>query len=203
LWAFNVTYVPNDIAEYGGAAWISLTTNTFSTCPDHPTDWALFVDKGQPGNDGATGATGVTGATGATGPGTALTVTAAPSNQAYTGATVSLTYGESLVPGDLVYLKSDGAAWKADADAAGLYPVMGMAMETAASGTHVVLLNGIYRDDSRYNFTVGGVVYLSTAAGGETQTQPSGTDNVIQAVGVATHADRIYFRPDLTYITHI
>jgi hypothetical protein len=129
-------------------------------------------------------------------------LTEAPANQAYSGITVSMTYGESLAAGDLVYFKSDGTVWKADANAAGLYPVMGMAVETAASGSHVVLLQGIYRDDTRYAFTVGGAVYLSTTAGAETQTQPSATDDVIQVVGVATHADRIYFKPDLSYITH-
>ncbi len=149
---------------------------------------------------GTSGYSGISGFSGYSGVLPALTE--APSNQAFTGISVSMTYGESLVPGDLVYFKSDGKVWKADADAAGLYPCMGMAMETASSGSHVVLLNGIYRDDSRYNFTVGGVVYLSTTAGTETQTQPSATDNVIQVIGIATHADRIYFNPDLSYITH-
>lgn len=131
-----------------------------------------------------------------------LVLTEAPSDQAYTGTYVSLTYGESLVPGDPVYFKSDGKVWKADADGTGTYPCMGLAMETASSGSHVVLLHGIYRDDTRYNWTVGGVVYLSTTAGSLTQTQPSATDNVVQVVGIATHADRIYFNPSMDYITH-
>jgi peptidoglycan/xylan/chitin deacetylase (PgdA/CDA1 family) len=66
-WAFNVTYVPDDLVQYGGAVWISKTTNTFSTCPDHPNDWALFADKGQTGATGPTGAKGDTGTTGAKG----------------------------------------------------------------------------------------------------------------------------------------
>lgn len=132
-----------------------------------------------------------------------LALTEAPANQSYTGMTVSMIYGESLVPGDLVYFKSDGKVWKADANVVGLYPVMGLALETAASGAHLVLLHGIYRDDTRYAFTVGGVVYLSIFAGVETQVQPTDIDNVIQVVGVATHADRIYFNPQLDYITHV
>lgn len=130
-------------------------------------------------------------------------LTAAPSNQSYSGETISMTYGESIVPGDILYLKSDGAVWKADANAATLYPAIGLALETASSGSHLVLLRGIYRDDSRYAFTVGGVVYLSTTAGGETQTAPAATDDVTQVLGVATHADRIYFNPSLNYITHV
>ncbi len=124
-------------------------------------------------------------------------------NQTVSGLTVSMTYGESLVPGDLLYFKSDGKVWKADANAAGLYPAMGMALETAGSGSHLVLLHGIYRDDSRYNFTIGGVVYLSTDAGVETQVQPSAADNAIQVVGIATHTDRIYFKPSMDYLTHV
>lgn len=130
-------------------------------------------------------------------------LTAAPANQGYSGETISLTYGESIVPGDILYIKSDGAVWKADANAATLYPAVGLALETASSGAHLVLLRGIYRDDSRYAFTVGGVVYLSTTAGGETQTAPSATDDVVQVLGVATHADRIYFNPSLNYITRV
>jgi hypothetical protein len=129
-------------------------------------------------------------------------ITEAPANQSYSGLTIAMTYGESISIGDLLYFKSDGSVWKADANAAGLYPVMGLALETGSSGSRLVLLHGIYRDDSRYAFTVGGPVYLSTTAGGETQTQPSATDDVIQVVGIATHADRIYFNPDLSYITH-
>ncbi|MCX6702767.1 MAG: hypothetical protein NTW60_02780 [Candidatus Wolfebacteria bacterium] len=123
------------------------------------------------------------------------------------GFTISMAYGESLVPGDLLCFKSDGKVWKADADVhlpEKLYPVMGLALETAESGSHLVLLHGIYSNAGRYAFaTVGGFVYLSTGAGIETQIQPSDTDNVIQVVGIATHADRIYFNPSKDYLTHI
>ena len=123
-------------------------------------------------------------------------------DQTVSGIIVSMTYGESITKGDLLYFKSDGKVYKADANGSSTYPVMGLALATASSGSNNVLLNGIYRDDSLYNLTVGGVVYLSTTAGSATQTQPSATDDVIQVVGIATHADRIYFRPSPDYITH-
>lgn len=126
-----------------------------------------------------------------------------PANQGYTGATIALTYGESLTPGTPVYFKSDGTVMKADANGSGTYPCMGLALETASSGSHLVLLNGVYRDDSLFAWTVGGLIYLSISAGTMTQTQPSGTDEVIQILGVATHADRMYFAPQLDYITHV
>jgi hypothetical protein len=58
LWQYDVTYVVNDVVNYGGAAWIAKTVNIFKPCPDHPDDWDLFVDKGAQGDTGATGATG-------------------------------------------------------------------------------------------------------------------------------------------------
>src|SRR5690242_17818080 len=126
----------------------------------------------------------------------------APANLVAVGTVSPFTYGESLTPGDAVYFKSDGKVYKADADGSSTYPCMGLALDTASSGSHDVLLRGIYRDDTRFNWTVGGVIYLSTTAGSLTQTQPASTDNVIQVCGLATHADRMYFKPSLLYITH-
>lgn len=133
-----------------------------------------------------------------------LVLTEAPGNQSYTGITVSLTAGETLAAGDIVYFKSDGKVWKADANAASTYPAMGLATASiTANNAGVILLSGIYRDDTLYNFTVGGVVYLSTTAGAATQTQPSATDDAIQVLGIATHADRIFFSPSRDYMTHV
>lgn len=132
-----------------------------------------------------------------------VSVNPTPANQVASGIVTQLTYGESLVYGDSVYLKSDGSAWKADANGTATYPCIGLATETASSGTHGVLLHGVYRDDTRYTWTVGGVVYLSTTAGNLTQTAPSGADEIVQVCGVATHADRIYFRPDMTIVVHV
>jgi hypothetical protein len=124
------------------------------------------------------------------------------------GFTVSMTYGESLVPGDLLCF-NNGAVWKANANTPGLYPVMGLALENAgpdlSNVSHLVLLHGIYNNASRYEFgTVGGPVYLSnTTLGTETQIQPSAANNIIQIVGIASHKDRIYFNPSRDYLTHV
>ena len=121
-------------------------------------------------------------------------------NQTASGLIVGMTYGESISKGNLLYFKSDGKVYLADANGVSTYPVMGLALATAASGSNSVLLHGIYTDTA-YSFTVGGVVYLSITAGAATQTQPSATDNVIQVVGVAIHANRIYFKPSADYLT--
>lgn len=123
-------------------------------------------------------------------------------NQTASGLIVSLTYGESITIGNLLYFNSDGKVYKADANGTSTYPVMGLALATASTGSNNVLLHGIYTDTT-YNFTPGGVVYLSINVGGLVQIQPSAPDDVIQVVGIATHADRIYFNPSADYLTHI
>lgn len=185
---------PNGVTGVTGAT--GPTGVTGATGPTGPT--------GTNGVTGVTGVTGVMGVTGATGPGSTLTITEAPSNQTATGTIISLTAGETLALGDLLYFKSDGKVWKAKADSTTTIPVMGLALASAsANGSVSVLLNGIYRDDSLYAWTVGGVVYISAATSGAgTQTAPTATDNVSQVVGIATHADRIYFNPQLPYWTH-
>lgn len=159
---------------------------------------------GATGSQGPTGATGAQGPTGPQGPQGAA-VTEVPANQVGTGVIVpQMLCGEAITIGQILCLKSDGLLWKADADVPGLFPAFGLALGSAAAGARIdVLAHGVYRDDALYNWTPGGVVYLSTTAGAATQTQPSATDNCIQVLGVATHADRLFFQPDLTWVTHV
>lgn len=124
-------------------------------------------------------------------------------NQTYSGISALLTYAASLTPGAAVYLNSSGNVDKANATAAGTAPAIGLAMETFSSGSHVVLLHGIYRDDSLFTFaTLGGAVYLATTAGLLTQTQPNSTDQVIQVIGYALAAHVLYVGPQLDFLTH-
>ncbi|MFA4890419.1 MAG: hypothetical protein WC587_02175 [Candidatus Paceibacterota bacterium] len=124
------------------------------------------------------------------------------SDHTASGIIVSMTAGENLVFGDFVYFKSDGKCWKADANVAGAYPCMGMAIATINVNTAGdILLHGTARDDTWNWITVGGVVYLSIVAGEATQTQPSTTNDAVQVLGIATNADRIYFNPSKDYIT--
>jgi hypothetical protein len=147
----------------------------------------------------------VTGVTGATGVASTLTITAIPSvDQTGTGIIIGLTYGASCTLGNPLYLASDGTVKPADADGSGTYPVMGIALATASSGTNNVLLFGVYRDDTNYNFTtVGGIVYFSTTTGAVTQTQPSSPDNAIQVIGIATAQRRLLFIAGLDVLTHV
>jgi hypothetical protein len=122
-------------------------------------------------------------------------------NLSASGNTVSLTAGENLSFGEVVYIKSDGKMWKADANAADTFPVTLMAaasISADASGNFLIL--GFARNDA-WNWTVGGQLYLSTTAGAITQTMPTTTDDVIQHLGIATHANRIYFNPSQDFMT--
>jgi hypothetical protein len=106
-----------------------------------------------------------------------------------------VTVGEAVAFPDLLYLKSDGKWWKADADAATSMPGLRMALETkAADGVCQVLRMGRVRDDG-WAWTVGGLIYASTTAGGLTQTAPSGSGDQVQVVGIAHHADKMIFDP--------
>jgi hypothetical protein len=81
----------------------------------------------------------------------------------------------------------------------------GLFMATAsisANADGVYLTLGFARNDA-WNWTVGGTIYGTiTGTTGNTlsQTAPTGTDDVVQIMGVATHANRIYFNPQLVQI---
>lgn len=114
------------------------------------------------------------------------------------GIYITDTVGETVAIGDVLYMKSDGSWWKADADASTTMPGAGLAMEAkSAGGECKILLHGFFRDDS-WNWTVGGasgILYVSTTPGSPTQTAPSGTGDQVQVLGIAITADVILFNP--------
>lgn len=72
------------------------------------------------------------------------------------------------------------------------------------NATGSFLLHGYARDDTWNWATLGGFLYADTAtAGGMTQTAPTGTDDVIQILGVAITADIVYFNPQLVQVEHV
>lgn len=105
--------------------------------------------------------------------------------------------------GDVCYVAADGDLEFADADAAATMPGFAMALaaiNAAASGEW--LLRGFARNDA-WTWTPGGLIYVSvTATTGNTltQTAPSGAGDQVQIVGIATHADRMWFNPSLVLV---
>jgi hypothetical protein len=132
------------------------------------------------------------------------TLTAAPgSNLTATGIKVTLTANENQAFGDVCFINSDGEAQLANADAYATASALFMCLATVTTSNPASYLAlGIARNDS-WTWTVGGLVYLSTAGttgNTLTQTAPSGAGDIVQILGVATHADRMYFKPELIQI---
>jgi hypothetical protein len=119
-------------------------------------------------------------------------------DQTFTGSATTMTVGENVAFGEVLYVKSDGKLWKADASAAATMPglfIAGAAISADASGL-VVQPCSFVRDDA-WTWTVGGAVYVSLTSGALTQTAPSVSGEQVQKLGIATHADRIYFYPSI------
>jgi hypothetical protein len=112
--------------------------------------------------------------------------------------------GESVTAMQVVRLHSDGEWHLADADASGEGDgLLAIALETKSDGQALnVALPGCFVRDDTWAWTVGGIVYLSTTAGGMTQTAPSSTDDVVRILGHATHADRMFFNPQISVLVH-
>ena len=121
------------------------------------------------------------------------------------GIKATLTAGAALVFGDVCYMGSDGKMEKGDADAVASAFCWAVALATISEDAAglFALPNSFVRDDT-WNWTsLGQPVYLDTAtAGGLTQTAPSGTDDVIQIIGIAITADIILFLPQLVQVEH-
>lgn len=128
--------------------------------------------------------------------------TAVPANQTASGITLPFTFGAAITIGQAVYVDTAGQVQPATAtDATKL--AVGIALATASSGVHDVLVFGIYRDDSNLTFaTLGGLVFLGTAAGTLTETAPSGTGNAIQPLGVALASHIVLVVSNFNYLTH-
>jgi len=104
--------------------------------------------------------------------------------------------------GQVLRAGANGQVGLADADDA-YAPAIGISVNAAQSvdGQPIdVLTHGIARDDT-WNWTAGGTLYVSTTAGGLTQTKPSGDDDYVQIMGEALSDDTVFIMPSMTYIT--
>jgi len=126
----------------------------------------------------------------------------APADNAATGIVFSFIAGATLAIGDVVYIHTDGEVAKADADAVTSMPAVGICVGAGTDGNAVdVLVQGIMHDTSAFpTFTVGADVFVDTTAGAVTATAPSGSGDTVQKIGVATHADMVYFNFNTTEV---
>lgn len=85
----------------------------------------------------------------------------------------SCTAGEAISEAQIVMMKSsDGKCYKADADDATLRPAIGIAATKAASGASLRVATA-GQVGGLSSLTKGAAIFLSTTAGGTTQTQPT------------------------------
>ncbi len=132
---------------------------------------------------------------------TKIALTQAPgSDHTATGVIGTFTAGESVTFGQLCYMKSDSKLWKTDANDDAKMPGIAMALASiSADATGLFIFFGVVRDDS-WAWTVGGMIYASETPGALTQTAPSTAGAFVQPIGIATHADRMLFKPDLAMV---
>lgn len=116
------------------------------------------------------------------------------SDDTYGGRAITgVNAGATIAQWEAVYMGSGGEWLLADATDDTAAPCRGLA---ATAGTDnnpmTVVTEGVIRNDAWNWTTLGGTIYLSTTTGGLTQTAPSATGEIVQAVGYAISADVMY-----------
>jgi hypothetical protein len=124
------------------------------------------------------------------------------SDDTYTGTIRSgLNNSGGVTQWDAVYLNGSSQWVIADANGSGTYPARGLAVATVATGNATTIITrGTVRNDA-WNWTPGGTIFLSTTAGGLTQTAPSTTGDKVQVMGYALDADTMAVEPSSDYGT--
>lgn len=117
------------------------------------------------------------------------------SSGTWQGETIVLTAGETMIVGHVCYIKSDGKAWRADADSSATMPGMFIATAaTAADAKGIFLAKGRFRLDT-WNFSIGAILFVSTTKGLVADSAPSGTGDQLEGIGVALTTNEIMFTP--------
>ena len=133
-----------------------------------------------------------------------------PADTVYSGITASVTAGEALEVGEVVYLKAaDTRVWKAVATATATSRAMGMVVadQGSAGSAVTVLLQGFLRADTNFpTWTIGGAIYTPEAETSSKnvpeQTAPDSDGDFVQVLGWAADANTVYFNPSNDIIEH-
>ena len=116
--------------------------------------------------------------------------------------TATLNAGYACAAFDLVYLGSSSTWLEADSDAVGTsINMLGVTLAAADSGAAVnVALPGAFIRFDTFDFTPGLALYVSGTLGAMTHTKPSGSGDIVRAVGYALNADTVFFQPSSDYV---
>jgi hypothetical protein len=160
--------------------------------------------SGTSSTSGTSGGVGETGSSGTSGITSIFTINASLGTSLLSNGIQSTFYlGEDVSFGDVLYLNTNGAVYKADASISTKVPVIGMSLEHKTATNDVsVLLQGSIRYDT-WNFTkIGQQVYLNRTPAGKLVEDVSNyiSGNTVQVIGTITHPNRILFNPDTTII---
>lgn len=169
--ADDVTYTPTTLSDWDGGVDPGDVEQALDQLAERVTDLEAggagdehYEVDGTPASDDTWGGRGITG----------------------------VNAGATIAQWEAVYMGSGGEWLLADATDDTAAPMRGLA---AAAGTDnnpmTVVTEGVIRNDA-WNWTIGGMLYLSTTAGGLTQTAPSSAGEIVQQVGFAITADVIY-----------
>jgi len=109
------------------------------------------------------------------------------------------TAGESLVDGNLCYLKSDGKYWKADAsvDTTCKQDLLMANATISADATGKFVEFGEWTSSS---LTAGSIYYVSETGGAITTTAPTTSTSIVRIVGTAISTTVLKFKPDVSYV---
>lgn len=112
---------------------------------------------------------------------------------------------DDQVFGDAVFINFTGQTQMADATSILTSGAIALCVDEVSSGqTGTYLLQG-FISYTGWTWDVGQMIYLSTSGLNTdtlTQTAPTGQDNVIQVLGVATGSDKMYFNPQLVQLEY-
>lgn len=183
---FDATTAPgvgDDVADgYGpGSLWYDATGNALYICESNGAGAAVWTALAGAGDVTLTGTQTLTNKQ--------VHLAAVPgTDDTYQGTAITgRNAGATIAQWEAVYLGSGGTWLLADADGSSTQPARGLAVAAYTSGNAAVVLdNGVARNDA-WAWTVGGDIYLSTTAGGLTQTAP--VVGFVQKLGYALSAD--------------
>jgi hypothetical protein len=131
-------------------------------------------------------------------------------NPSYNGQVLVATAGETVVAGQLVYLRTDGSWYLAAATAvATATQLIGIALNGANANRRVAILLdgliGISYHDQFGTITSGAPLYVSTTAGNVSEAPPSNSGEIVRLVGHNIYENSsnyavIRFQPDNTWL---
>lgn len=123
-------------------------------------------------------------------------------NNTWSGYAISSgTAAVTITQWQVLYMDGSSTWRLADANGSGTYPARGISAVPLdpSDAVTALVVRGIVRNDS-WAWTPGGTIYLSTTAGGLTQTAPSTSGDKVQQVGFALDADRVCFDFNSTFV---